>query len=197
MATIDQQPTRSLTRRQALAALAGATAAAATGAGPAAAETSYEEESLSGVVLSKHAAQGDRVDVLAYRDTMQTVPGKQRISAVAECGDRPFVAGDRVSVSGDEGDAVREAEPLYIYLNGIVEQVSASSCTVGGTTYQLDAVSSYLWWSRDGSTQWRSPAVGSPACKVGTRVGAYAIENVELHTSTIYVMWLDSAGYGG
>jgi hypothetical protein len=196
MAKTDQ-PIRPLTRRQALTALASAGAVAAIGPSRAAADTAYEEEALSGVVLSRYAAQGDRVEVLADRDTMQTVPGKQRLTAIAQCGDRPFVGGDRVVVTGEETDAARDAEPFYFYLNGVVEQVSASSCTVAGSTYALDQTSHYLRWSADGSQQWRSPAVGSAACKVGTRVGLYAIENVQRRTSTIYAIWLESGGYGG
>jgi hypothetical protein len=196
MAKTDQ-PIRPLTRRQALTALATATAGAALHPSLAGAAADYEEEALSGVVLSRYAAHGDRVEVLADRDVMQTEPGKQRLTAIAQCGDRPFVGGDRVVVTGDEEDAARTAEPFYFYLNGVVEQVSDSSCKVGGTSYALDGTSHYLWWSADGSQQWRSPAIGSEACKVGTHVGGYAVENVQRKTTTIYAIWLESRGYGG
>jgi len=196
MAKTDQPP-RPLTRRRALTALATATAGGALHPSLAGAAEDYEEEALSGVVLSRYAAQGDRVEVLADRDVMQTVPGKQSLTAIAQCGDRPFVGGDRVVVTGDATDPARAAEPFYFYLNGVVEQTSDSSCTVGGKTYVLDGTSHYLWWSADGSRQWRSPAVGSAACKVGTHVGGYAVENVQQRTSTIYAIWLESRSYGG
>jgi hypothetical protein len=190
MVTTDS-PTRRITRKQALSTIAGASLVAygVESAALAATDVASESDGVSGVVLSRVATQGNKVDVLAERNVMVSPPGKERVTATAMCGDRPFVAGDRVVVTG-QGDEPKFASPLYFYRDGEVERVSASECLVEGVTYALDSTSSYYWWSADGSQQWRSPAIGSPACQVGSYVGVYAIENVQLRTSTIYAIWL-------
>ena len=167
----------------------GLAAAGAAGAGTALATASRSAPSSTGKltsgVVTRVAADGETVTVAEGVRNLQTTP-LTSVQARSGLARGTFQVGDRVALERDDDDLY--ATPLLHGLGGVVQRVTATSVTIGGTACVIGA-DSVCQVTTPASTASLTPLAQS-GVQPGKYVKAYCLDNCvsgKLTVGTLYV----------